>query len=140
MKRIVVGVDGSNGARAAVEWALSYASRDDLVVLLHTWSVTVEGGYGIGYPYMGDVEEAARKVVRDLAEECGSPDGPRAEAVVEQGHAGSLLIGAAQDADLLVVGRRGHGGFRGLLLGSVSTYVVHHASCPVVVVTDPDHS
>ena len=139
MKRIVVGVDGSNGARAAVEWALSYASRDDLVVLLHTWSVTAAGGYDIGYPYMGDVEEAAKKVVQDLAEEFGSPDGPRVEAVVEHGHAGSLLIDAAQDADLLVVGRRGHGGFRGLLLGSVSTYVVHHASCPVVVVTDPDH-
>lgn len=136
----MVGVDSSNGAMAAVEWALSYSSRDDVVILLHTWSVTAAGGYEIGYPYMGDVEEAARKLVDDLAEEFGSADGPRVEGVVEHGHAGSHLIEAARDADLLVVDRRGHGGFRGLLIGSVSTYVVHHASCPVVVVTDPEHS
>ena len=59
---------------------------------------------------------------------------PEIDASVGRGHPGRLLIEASSDADLLVVGSRGHGGFVGLLLGSVSTYAVHHAQCPVVVV------
>jgi nucleotide-binding universal stress UspA family protein len=53
---------------------------------------------------------------------------------VLEGHAGERLIALSREADLLVVGSRGHGGFMGLLLGSVTTYVVNHALCPVVVV------
>ena len=139
MRRIVVGVDGSGGADAAVEWAMTHANPEDEIVLLHTWHTVVSGGVDIGYAYLDDMEQAARALVEQLAEKYSVAGGPKVTGVAEHGHAGSRLIDAASDADLLVVGRRGHGGFAGLLLGSVSTYVVHHATCPVVVVTDPEH-
>lgn len=138
MKRIVVGVDGSTASEAAARWALDRAAPDDVVVFVHTWNVDVAGGIGFGYEYVAAAEKAAEVLVIEAIDRHSSPEGPTIEALVQQGHAGSRLIDAGSDADLLVIGRRGLGGFRGLLLGSVSTYVVHHSTCPVVVVTDPD--
>ena len=66
--------------------------------------------------------------------ETGALEGVEVVTEVLEGHAGEQLIRLSQDADLLVVGSRGHGGFVGLLMGSVTTYVVNHALCPVVVV------
>ena len=59
--------------------------------------------------------------------------------MVIQGNAAQVLLDVARDADLLVVGSRGHGGFTGALLGSVSQHCVHHAPCPVVVVRGHVH-
>ena len=64
--------------------------------------------------------------------------GIEVERLVEARNAADALIDAARDADLLVVGTRGHGGFKGLLLGSVSQQAAHHASCPVVIIPPPD--
>ena len=140
MQRIIVGVDGSGGAAAAIDWAMQYADPQDTVVFVHAWHVYTSGGFDLGYAYLDDAEQGARDLVERLVEANRTDEGPTIESIVDQGHAGSLLMSASKDADLIVVGRRGHGGFRGLLLGSVSTYIVHHASCPVVVVTDPAHA
>jgi nucleotide-binding universal stress UspA family protein len=59
------------------------------------------------------------------------------EGIAVEGQAADVLLQEAQDADLLVVGNRGRGGFASLLLGSVSQQVVHHASCPVIIVREP---
>ncbi len=83
----------------------------------------------------GPFKEAAEKLVAEMAAPyIDKADGPTIKTGVSYGHPGSVLIDLSEDADMVVVGSRGHGGFRGLLLGSVSTYVVHHARCPVTVV------
>ena len=135
MKRIIVGVDGSDSAAAAIDWALDYAASDDVVVFAHVWQLSAPREFDIGYEYAAKVEEAANLLVDGLVTKYRTVDGPTIEALVQQGHAGQRLIDAAADADLLVVGRRGYGGFKGLLLGSISTYVVHHATSPIVIIT-----
>lgn len=77
---------------------------------------------------------------RALNEVEDEAEGVEIEQRVVQGSAGGALVEAARDADLLVVGSRGHGGFVGLLLGSVSQQCVHHAPCPAVVVRHPETS
>lgn len=137
MERIIVGVDGSAASQAAIDWALRYAQPDDTVVFSHSWHIPSTGGLDLAFVDYDRLDEAARRLVAGLVEAHQDEAGPQIEGSVEQGHAGSCLIRSAETADLLVVGRRGLGGFKGLLLGSVSTYVVHHAECPVVVVNDP---
>lgn len=137
MQKIVVGVDGSESAKQAVEWALAHASAEDVVVIAHTWSIPAMSGYELPAANLGDFEVAARRLVSDLAAEIETSDGPTIETEARSGHAGLRLTELSTDADMVVVGSRGYGGFRGLLLGSVSTYLVHHAKCPVVVVRGP---
>ncbi len=136
MNRIIVGVDESVGARPAIDWAIKHATEHDTLVFVHAWHLYPAGGFDI-YPYLDDVAAAASRATETLANDYRQTSGLTIEVIVEQGHTGSRLIHAAKDADLLVVGRRGLGGVRGLLLGSVSTYVVHHGQCPIVVVTAP---
>lgn len=146
MRKIVVGVDESAEAVAALTWALSHAEADDKIVIIHAWQMPT---YEAMDPMMYDpseIESGAKRVV-DLTLEAAAdraraanPDRrlPEIDASVGRGHPGRMLIEASSDADLLVVGSRGHGGFVGLLLGSVSTYAVHHAQCPIVVVPQRD--
>lgn len=138
VEKIAVGVDGSETARRALRWALEHASPGDLIRAVYVWRVY----HGprtevLSGEELRTMRPAADRFVRDVVDSVlADIDGPVAavEAVSYYGHPGQWLVDLSDEVDLLVVGSRGHGGFSGLLLGSVSTYVVHHAHCPVVVV------
>ena len=137
MGRVVVGVDGSDNSAAALRWALDYARPDDQVVAVNVWEIRATTGLeGIGLDFE-EFEAAARTTLHDVVEGLDGSDAARVTEEVYHGHPGHVLMELTEDADLLVVGARGHGGFLSLLLGSVSTYAVHHARCPVVVVPVP---
>jgi nucleotide-binding universal stress UspA family protein len=133
--RIVVGVDGSMSSKAALAWAVGQAKLTGAVVEAVTaWDYPTT--YGYAAPVIDvDWEEIAAQVLSDAIAEV-APDGgqPAIRKRVSEGNAASVLRDASADADLLVVGSRGHGGFVEALLGSVSQHMVQHAVCPVVVV------
>ncbi len=142
--RIVVGVDGSDGARRALAWAVDEAR-------LRGWSILAVYSYMVPplllspetaptgpatIPDAGLVDrlgDAAENLVSRELEQADT-DGVEVEGAVGTGPAADVLRQAAKDADLLVVGMRGGGGFMGLLLGSVSQQVAQYAPCPVVLV------
>lgn len=134
---VVVGVDGSEGARCAVEWAAGEASRRRASLRLVTafaWaSDHVVGHPGLGERYREEMEAVAR---RDLAaaEVLAAAAGVPASTELRVGFPIGTLADEARHAQLLVVGSRGRGGVAGLLLGSVSAALAAHAACPVVVV------
>ena len=141
MAKIVVGIDGSDEGREALRWAIGEARlRRASVVAVHAWHVPVMQ-IDVGpvpapaleaTTLLPDLENAARRLAESEIAEVAH-DGVDVEAVVVEGPAATALIEAARGADLLVVGSRGRGGFAGLVLGSVSTQVAHHAPCPVVI-------
>ena len=139
MARIIVGVDGSASAAGALQWAVQHATGGDELVVATAWNLQAVGAFEAPYidiaVYETQAHELVRELVSSVAEEAEAA-GLQLSTVVEHGHPGKVLIDLGQKADLLVVGTRGLGGFRGLLLGSVSTYVVHHAPCPVTVVPE----
>jgi nucleotide-binding universal stress UspA family protein len=124
---IVVGVDGSEPSKAALRWAVEEARlRHARVRVVHAWWV---------YPMLqpgADPTEAVRTFVTETLG--GQIDAEVTPVAVQGEQASAALVDAAEDADLLVVGSRGAGGFSGLLLGSVSQQCTHHAPCPVVIV------
>jgi nucleotide-binding universal stress UspA family protein len=138
-KTIVVGVDGSRGSRSALKWAAAEAAdhRADLVVL-KVWERTLLPPLGGGSVPSGAVrdpsDEAADDLVEVIKEELGENPPVLAQPRVKEGNAAEILIAESTAADLLVVGTRGHGGFAGLVLGSVSQHVAAYAQCPVTVV------
>ena len=137
---IVVGVDGSPESLAALRWAAQEARlRGAMLRAVHAWfmpMVFTSGPPLLVLPEAGDeLGEEGDKVLSD-ALEAVAPDveGLALERSVVEGSAAHCLLRAAEGADLLVLGSRGHGGFHGLLLGSVSQQCAHHAPCPVVIV------
>jgi len=137
-QRIVVGVDGSPSSIRALRWAAEQARRTgDRLVVVTTWEFPTTYGWVPPYPPDFDPGGDARRLLEStVAEVLGEDPGVDVELVVEEGHAAPVLVQQAKGADLLVVGSRGHGGFTGMLLGSVSEHCVHHASCPVIVIRD----
>lgn len=142
MHRIVVGVDGSKGAELALRWALREAAAHDAileVVAVHPYPEIV-GVPGAQFPVerTEDVELRARRNLATFVERVAGPEpGVEVIQITLIGTVSDRLLAAAARADLLVVGARGLGGFRGLLLGSVSQQCVLHAVCPTVVVPTP---
>ena len=142
MERIVVGVDGSEGAQRALRWALDEARlRGASIDVVHTWHYP----NSVGSPYAplattSFVFEDDARVILDRVVDAEHTMGLEVNRILACGPAASTLLEAAKGADLLVVGSRGRGGFTGLLLGSVSQQVLHHAPCPVVVIPEPDAS
>lgn len=142
--RIVVGVDGSKGARAALTWALDEARlRGAALDVVHAWhgpAPVVSGPYGAAPVDETSVDTARRAAESVLEHQLQAVDveGVEVEPLLPSAGPAEALVDIAKGADLLVVGTRGRGGFTGLLLGSVSQQVSHHAPCAVVIVPHPD--
>jgi nucleotide-binding universal stress UspA family protein len=138
-KSIVVGVDGSPQSRTALKWAAAEAlDHGASLVVLNVWEHTMlppSGSVSVSERYVPDSSQrTAEDLVEVIKEELGEDPPVVVEPRVKQGNPAKVLIDQSEDADLLVVGTRGHGGFRGLVLGSVSQHVAAYATCPVVVV------
>jgi nucleotide-binding universal stress UspA family protein len=138
MSGVVVGVDGSAGAQAALTWAAREAKlRGSTLTLVSAWQLPA-GSYG--WPtllpeVLDDFKTVAAAQIDKACTAAGSAlDGLEVTRAVREGSAVKVLIEASEGADLLVVGTRGHGGFVGMLLGSVSAQCAHHSRCPLVIV------
>jgi nucleotide-binding universal stress UspA family protein len=133
---VVVGVDGSSSSKAALRWALDQARLTKARVrAVIAWEVPPYTGWGVRAHE--DFGVAAGKLLGESVEEALGYDPPLDVEVVEvvlPGHPAQVLIDESARAALLIVGSRGHGGFAGTLLGSVSQLCVQHAHCPVLVV------
>jgi nucleotide-binding universal stress UspA family protein len=132
--RVVVGIDGSDTSQRALEWALVEARlRQAAVEVVHAWHPPLLRAPVLEDPY-GPFEELARNVVDAALQRADVSGLPVPVRTIRPGSGASVLLDAAKEADLVVVGSRGLGGFKGLLLGSVSYQMTHHAPCPVVVI------
>jgi nucleotide-binding universal stress UspA family protein len=132
---IVVGVDGSSSSEEALRWALRQSSvTGQEVHAVISWNYVVD--YGLSYADVDWEKNATEILDKSVQQVAGAADTPRVHQHVIAGHPVRVLLDAAEDADLLVVGCRGHGGFAGMLLGSVSQHVAAHATCPVLIVHD----
>ncbi|HEX5597594.1 MAG TPA: universal stress protein [Micromonosporaceae bacterium] len=135
---VVVGVDGSAKSEPAIGFAMEEAAwRGVKLVAVHSWTHPVSLGPGDMQPLVFDLNALEEDENRVLAESLAGwreryPDVP-VETRTVRGRAARALLNEASDAQLIVVGARGRGGFAGLLLGSVSQAVLHHAPCPVAV-------
>jgi nucleotide-binding universal stress UspA family protein len=141
MGEIVVGVDGSQHSVDALAWAAEEAKlRGAVLKVVASFATPIMStGYEVAAPDPSDLAAASSTMLSaaiDSLHDRGLFDGIDVVTEALEGHAGEQLIRLSEAADLLVVGARGHGGFLGLLMGSVTTYVVNHAKCPVVVVRD----
>lgn len=136
---VLLGVDGSPANDPAVGFAFEEAAlRGVPLTAMHTWTDPVSTGPGDMLPLVYDTAEVEADETRVLAEALAGwhdkhPDVVAHREVIHNG-ARKALIDATRQAQLVVVGTRGRGGFTGLLLGSVSQAVLHHAACPVAVV------
>lgn len=137
---LLIGHDGSDFSTAALSWTLQLAERlDTYVTVVRAWVLTTAPRpttWAPGYmPPLVDFEQATcDKLEADVADVVGEHPGVRVSHQAVHGRPAAILVEGSERADMLVVGPRGLGGFRGLVLGSVSEQVVRHAKCPVVVV------
>ncbi len=137
MERIVVGIDGSEAAGDALRWAVAQAKLTGATVeAVYAWDPGVL--VSLGMPPMLDwkpLREAAHERPREIVREAvGSDSGVRIVTKTVMGHAAQVLVDRSAKADLLVVGSRGLGGLKGMVLGSVGHHCAAHSHCPVVVV------
>lgn len=139
MEVIVVGVDGSENSKAALEFAAKEAGlRNAKLRVVSAWQFPnlLLAEAAVVDP---DLQKGFKQAAQDIANEACKEAQMIARHVpceikVIEGQAAEAILSQSKDAAMIVVGSRGHGGFTGLLLGSVSQQVVHHAKCPVVVV------
>jgi nucleotide-binding universal stress UspA family protein len=133
-RNIVVGVDGSaasiDALRLAARAAVSAGAQLDVVT---SWEWPTSYGTSGVIADWDPAADAAQILAQAIEAAFGEREPEGLRSLVCEGHPARVLIEASQDAELLVVGSRGHGGFVGLLLGSVSAYCAEHAACPVLV-------
>ena len=137
--RIVVGVDGSDSAQAALRWAVRQAKlaggRVEAVIAWHYPAAYGWEPAGIDNDFAGDAHQVLAEALTAVsAAEPGVPVFP----LVTEGYPADVLLDAAKGADLLVLGHRGRGAVTSALIGSVSLHCVLHAHCPVLVLREPE--
>ena len=140
VSKIVAGVDGSVASKSALRWAVEEAElRQAELVAVHAWEVPIVPTGITPVPafdvpgLVSELRKGAEELVTKAVEEIAGSSKVKVTPLAIEGPAAAALIEAARDADLLVVGSRGLGGFTSLLLGSVSHSCVTHAPCPVLV-------
>jgi nucleotide-binding universal stress UspA family protein len=129
-------MDDSANARAALRWALDHSTEQDEVVAVHAWHLPMLVGSDLPIFDPDLFRGSAESTLRDLLDEVteSAQERNRITPLLAMGTGAQILLEEGERADLIVMGARGHGGFAGLLLGSVATTVVNHAPCPTVVV------
>lgn len=140
IRRIAVGVDGSAGSRAAVEWAVDEALRSEAeLVLVHGWVYPYQGlRTGISEPRDEMKLDAMRTLEGCAATVHSLAPTIRCHSIISEQPPAKAILDEARTADLVVVGSRGHGGFASLVLGSVSRTVLQHSPVPVAVIHRAD--
>jgi nucleotide-binding universal stress UspA family protein len=143
--RVVVGIDGSDTSRRAAGWAAREARlRGAKLEIVSAWQIPLYGyAYAGGVAISQDIvkglvenaEEHLAEAIREARTEAGDVE---LETIAAEGQPANVLLEVSEGADILVVGSRGLGGFRELLLGSVSQQCAQHASCPVVIIRHVD--
>jgi nucleotide-binding universal stress UspA family protein len=133
--RIVAGFDGAESSLHALSWAARQAVLTGATLeVVMTWEWPASYGWAVPIPDDFDPEADTQKALDTaIAGVRSEQPGLKAEARLVNGHPAPVLVEASKDADLLVVGSRGHGEFVGMLIGSVSEYCVTNAQCPVLV-------
>jgi|SRR5271155_612369 len=136
--RVVVGTDGSEGGDRALKWAAGEARRSEAVLhIVVAWSISMSAGFSFTVE-MDEVQRASDDTLeRSISWVRKNEPDVEVRGEVSQDAPALALVDASAGADLLVVGSRGLGGFRGLLLGSVSQHCAHHAHCPVAIIRPP---
>jgi nucleotide-binding universal stress UspA family protein len=141
--RILVGVDGSPSSLEALRWAVRQAGlTGGSVEAITAWQTPTLVGIGISFTEAeansGDdsrIRDAAESLLRTaIADAAAGHPGVHVKAEIGEGSPAQLLLDAAHGATMIVVGSRGHGGFAGTLLGSVSQALAQHAPCPVLII------
>ena len=132
---IVVGLDGSPQSRQALRWAAQLGRLLGAPVNVVTaWQYPTTYGYAVPLPDWSPEEDMRLVQQQAIQGVFGEEHPPGITPILQPGGAAAVLLGAGQTAQMIVVGSRGHGGFAGLLLGSVSATVAEHAPCPVLIV------
>ena len=133
--KIIVGVDGSPSSNAALEWAAQEAEiRGSALELIHAWNYP-NLGYGGYVAVLEDFEKDAAALLDEVVASVRKnyPSLKLVSSLI-QGPTAQTIMDRAKEADMVVVGSRGRGGFSGLLLGSVGQQLVHHCPAPVVII------
>jgi nucleotide-binding universal stress UspA family protein len=142
-ERVVVAVDGSGVSRQALAWAAEEARlRDGTLEVVNAWRAPYLAAYPLAPLPLdtGPFEEASNEILENAVSSIPHDQQPaRIERISLHGGAAEVVLDVAKGADLVVLGSRGLGGLEAALLGSVTTQVTHHASCPVVVIRDAAH-
>ncbi|KAA0235791.1 MAG: Universal stress protein [Acidimicrobiales bacterium] len=142
MGTVVVGVDGSGGSTEALKWAADESRRRNAHLrIVGVWQPPIYAfpGFEAAGADHDHLQALAEERLCAYAEEVMAGSGADWDLVVREGQAAWVLADEARDAELLVVGSRGHGGVRSALLGSVSTQLAHHAPCPVAIIRPDRH-
>jgi len=146
MSGIIVGVDGSGHSQRALEWAMREAAIRQVPLTVLTVNEAVRGYYSSMAVYADEpvrTEDARKLAQAETDEVLDRLDGPRPAPVTVKAIHGFVveeIINAGKDADMIVVGSRGAGGFTRLMMGSVADQVAQHAHCPVIIVPPENRS
>ena len=132
---VVAGIDGSDESQRALRWAAEYVQKvGGLVHAVSVWHQPVQFGYRLPTSD-SELEQRARQQLDKVAEAVRAefPSVDICERLI-RGHVVDELVGLSPQADMMVLGNKGHGAFTGMMVGSVALKLVHHARCPVLVV------